>query len=143
MQVNPINKLIKGLFGEQHFIRNHQSPPDFPYFIENFWGYIKPSIKRRNPHNLDELKRITIEEWNKIPERIINKCEKSYVKILKKKIKLNGEILKPFYLKQTEEEMKKEEENEENFESRFELSNGDNDDKKRFKKTLDENSIHR
>ena len=64
-----INKnLIKESFGEQNFIQNPPSSPDPAYPIENLWGYIKPRIKKRNPENLDDLKKITIEEWNKIPK---------------------------------------------------------------------------
>ena len=97
--------LIKELFGEQNFIQNPPSSPDLAYPIENLWGYIKPRIKKRNPENLDDLKKITIEEWNTIPKSLINKCGKSYVKRLKKIIELNGERLEPFHLKEIEKEL--------------------------------------
>ena len=49
--------LIKELFGEQNFIQNPSCSPDLAYPIENLWGYIKPRIKKRNPENLDDLKK--------------------------------------------------------------------------------------
>ena len=54
---------------------------------------------------MGDLKKITIEEWDKIPKSIIDKCGKSYVKRLKKVIELNGERLEPFHLKEIEKEL--------------------------------------
>ena len=70
---------------------------------------------------MDDLKKITIEEWDKIPKSIIDKCGKSYVKRLKKVIELNGERLEPFHLKEIEKELeedsnKNEEDEKKNFE---------------------------
>ena len=70
---------------------------------------------------MDDLKKITIEEWDKIPKSKIDKCGKSYVKRLKKVIELNGERLEPFHLKEIEKELeedsnKNEEDEKKNFE---------------------------
>ena len=123
--------LIKELFGKQNFIQNPPSSPDLAYPIENLWGYIKPRIKKRNPENLDDLKKITIEEWDKIPKSIIDKCGKSYVKRLKKVIELNGERLEPFHLKEIEKELEEDSnKNEEDEKKNFELILEKEDEKK-------------
>ena len=105
--------LINQLFGEENYIQNPPNSPDLAYPIENLWGYIKPRIKKRNPQDLDDLKKITIDEWYKIPKELIKKCGRSYTKRLEKIIELRGERLEPFHLKEIEEELndEKKEEN--------------------------------
>ena len=96
--------LIKRLFGD-NFIQNPPNSPDLAYPIENIWGYLKPKIKKRNPKNLEELKKYTLEEWNSIPNRIILKCVEGYIKKLKKIIELGGERLEPYHLNLIQKEL--------------------------------------
>ena len=110
--------LIQKLFGDK-FIQNPPNSPDLAYPIENIWGYLKPKIKKRNPKNLEELKKFTLEEWNSIPNRIIKKCGLGYIKRLKKIIELKGERLEPYHLNLIQKELNNEqgeldEEHEEN-----------------------------
>ena len=118
--------LIKELFGA-NFIQNPLNSPDIAYPIENLWGYLKPKIKKRNPKNLDELKKITIEEWNSIPKKIIKKCGIGYIKRLKKIVEIKGERLEPYHLNQINKELEKEfpenDENSENEEQNIEKNN--------------------
>ena len=76
------------------------------YPIESLWGYIKPRIKKRNPKTLDELKKFTLEEWNNIPKKIIEKTGTNYERRLKKVIEIKGERLKDFHLREIKKEAK-------------------------------------
>ena len=70
---------------------------------------MKNRVKERRAKNLDELKLITIEEWNKITKSFILKLFKNFIKQCKKIIKLNRERLEPIYLKQIRKEAEDEE----------------------------------
>ena len=72
-------------------------------------GRIKKKVKERRAKNLDELKLITIEEWNKIPKSFIQKLFKNFIKRCKKFKELNGGRLEPVHLKQIRKEVKDEE----------------------------------
>ena len=96
-------KLIKKLFGN-NFIQNAPNSPDLAYPIENIWGYLKPRIKKRNPQTIQELKQYKVEEWNKIPSKIIKNCGAHYTKRLKKIIEIKGERLEQYHLNQLKEE---------------------------------------
>ena len=56
----------KKIFFGDKFIQNSPHSPDIAYPIETLWAELKRRVKDRNPKNLDELKKITIEEWNKM-----------------------------------------------------------------------------
>ena len=71
---------------------------------------MKPKIKKRNPKNLEELKKYTLEEWNSIHNRIIQKCGEGYIKRLKKIIELEGERLEPYHLNLIPKELNNEQE---------------------------------
>ena len=98
--------LIKRLFGEDPLIQNPPNSPDLAYPIESLWGYIKPRIKKRNPKTLDELKKFTLEEWNNIPKKIIEKTGVNYERRLKKVIEIKGERLEDFHLREIKKEAK-------------------------------------
>ena len=66
------------LFGEDCLLQNPPNSPDLAYPIENLWAYIKPRIKK-DPQNIEELKKFTLDEWNNIPKKIIEKCGKDYI----------------------------------------------------------------
>ena len=72
--------LIDKLFGKNALIQNPPNSPDLAYPIEYLWAYIKPKIKRRNPQTIEELKKVTLEEWNAIPKKIIDNCGKNLLK---------------------------------------------------------------
>ena len=73
---------------------------------------LKKRVKSRNPKNLNELKEITIEEWNQIPKHYIEKLFTNFIKRCKKIIELNGARLEPEHLRDIRKEMTQEEENE-------------------------------
>ena len=76
-------------------------------------GRIKKKVKERRAKNLDELKQITIEEWNKIPQSFIKNLFKNFIKRCKKIIELNGGRLEPVHLQQIRKEAEKETKDEE------------------------------
>ena len=99
-------------------LQNPPNSPDLAYPIGNLWAYIKPRIKKRDPQNIEELKKFTFDELNNIPKKIIEKCGKDYIKKLEKVIEISGERLEPFHLRQIrnengaeDEENKEEEDN--------------------------------
>ena len=69
------------------------------YPIEDLWAIIKPRIKRRQPQSLEELKKFTLEEWNSVPNSIIQNLTKGYLNRIKKVIELKGERIEPEYFK--------------------------------------------
>ena len=79
-------------------------------------GRIKKRVKSRNPKNLEELKIITIEEWNKIPKDYIQSLFNNFIKRCNKIIELKGGRLEPEHLREIRKENNKEEENEEKIE---------------------------
>ena len=109
-----IKKLLEELFGD-NFIQNAPHSPDIAYPIETLWAELKKRVKERRAKNLDELKQITIEEWNKIPKSFIKKLFKNFIKRCKKIIELNGGRLEPIHLQQ----IRKEAETESNEEKRI------------------------
>ena len=107
-----MKKLLEKLFGDK-IIQNAPHSPDIAYPIETLWAELKKRIKNRRPKNLDELRQISIEEWNKIPQNFIQKLFKNFIKRCKKIIELNGGRLEPAHLRQIRKEMKEENNNEE------------------------------
>ena len=56
-----------------------------------FNSFTKKHLKlTRRYKNLEELKKFTLEEWNSIHNKIIQKCRIGYIKRLKKVIELQG-----------------------------------------------------
>ena len=121
--------LIKKLFGN-NFIQNTPNSPDLAYPIENIWGYLKPRIKKRNPQTIEELKKYTVEEWNKIPLKIIKNCGKHYIRRLEKIIEIKGERMEQYYLNQIKEEEEAEQEEAEQDEAEQDKEN--EEDEKQF-----------
>ena len=101
-------KLIKNLFGD-YFIQNPPNSPDLAYPIETLWALLKKNVKKRMPKDLDELKKFTIEEWNKIPEDYPKKLVNNYLKRIKKVIEIKGNRLEPFHLNNIRKEIEEEE----------------------------------
>ena len=54
------------------------------------------------------MKKYTLEEWNSIPNRMIQKCGEGYIKRLKKIIELEGERLEPYHLNLIQKELNNE-----------------------------------
>ena len=105
---------MANLFGEDCLIQNPPNSPDLAYPIENLWAYKKPRIKKRDPQNIEELKKFTLDEWNNIPKKIIEKYGKDYIKKLEKVIEIDGERSEPHHLRQTgKENIAEDEENKE------------------------------
>lgn len=61
--------------------------------IENLWQELKVRINRRSPKNLQELERVTIEEWKKIPEKTCSNLIKNFRKRLQQVIKMRGHAI--------------------------------------------------
>ena len=104
--------LLNNLFGDK-FIQNSPHSPDIAYPIETLWAELKKRVKNKNPKNLDELRQISIEEWNKIPQDFIRKLFRNFLKRCKKIIELKGGRLEPAHLRQIRKEMNEEHNNEE------------------------------
>ena len=121
-----IKKLLEELFGD-NFIQNAPHSPDIAYPIETLWAELKKKVKERRAKNLDELKQITIEEWNKIPKSFIKNLFKNFIKRCKKIIELNGGRLEPVHLQQIRKEAEKETKEEE------ECEGDKNDETKKLK----------
>ncbi len=58
-------KVVKKLFKKN--LLNAPSSPDIAYPIQTLWAELKNRVKARNPKKNRRFKKITIEEWNKIP----------------------------------------------------------------------------
>ena len=65
---------------------------------------------------IEELKKVTLEEWKAIPKKIIENCGKNYKKRLEKVIEIEGERLEPVHLQEIKKELNDEEDNEDNME---------------------------
>ena len=99
--------LLDKLFGDK-MIQNAPHSPDIAYPIETLWAELKKRVKDRNPRNLDELRQISIDEWNKIPKAFIQKLFKNFIKRCKKIIELKGGQLEPAHLRQIRKETNEE-----------------------------------
>ena len=100
-------KLLETLFGDK-LIQNAPHSPDIAYPIETLWAELKKRVKDRNPRNLDELRQISIDEWNKIPKDFIQRLFTNFIKRCKKIIELKGGRLEPAHLRQIRKETKEE-----------------------------------
>ena len=69
---------------------------DFPPYspdlnpIENVWAYLKYTITSLNPKNVDELRKLVVSEWGKIPLKKLQNCIKSMPKRCQAVIANNG-----------------------------------------------------
>ena len=75
---------------DDKLIQNIPRSPDISYPIETLWAELKRKVKNRKPKNLEELKEITIEEWNQIPKDYIKNLFTHFIKRCKNIIKLKG-----------------------------------------------------
>ena len=60
--------------------------------LENLWRELKVEINNRAPKNLQELKRVAIEEWNNIPPETAVNLVKNYRKRLLSVIRMKGHV---------------------------------------------------
>ena len=120
-----IKKLLENLFGDK-VIQNAPHSPDNAYPIETLWAELIKRVKSRNPKNLDELKKITIEEWNNIPKSFIQKLFRNFIKRCNKIIELKGGKLELVHLKQIRKEMEAENKERKKYE---EIETNDNEEK--------------
>ena len=104
-----IKLLLENLFGDK-LIQNAPHSPDIAYPIETLWAELKKRVKSRYPKNPEELKIITIEEWNKIPIDYVKKLFINFRKRCEKIIELNGGRSEPEHLREIRKEMEKKEE---------------------------------
>ena len=113
--------LANSLFGNDKWILCPPTSPDLAYLIENLWAILKKNVKNRNPENYEQLKQFCIEEWNQInPKNYL----KNFLKRVKMVLKINGNRLEDWHLKQIrKEEEEEEEEDEEEGEKNFLIKN--------------------
>ena len=90
-------KLLDSLFRAKGWMLFPPNPPDLAYPIENLWALLKKNLKNRNPKTYDDLKKIFIEEWNKISPR---PYFKNYLKRIDKCIEIQGNRLEDYHLNQ-------------------------------------------
>ena len=67
----------------------HPSPDINP--IENMWQIMKNNVEKRMPRNTDELMRFMIEEWDAIPQEIVNNLVSSMKSICESILANNGD----------------------------------------------------
>ena len=135
-----VKTLLENYFGDK-LIQNAPHSPDIAYPIETLWAELKKRVKNRNPKSLEELKEITIEEWNKIPKDYIKKLFNNYIKRCNKIIELKGERLEPEHLKEIRKKMEKEQKNEEKMEKIDEEKRNEEEEKQNLKLKLIYNKI--
>ena len=126
-----VKALLENYFGDK-LIQNAPHSPDIAYPIETLWAELKKRVKNRNPKSLEELKEITIEEWNKIPKDYIKKLFNNYIKRCNKIIELKGGRLEPEHLRDIRKEMEKKQKNEE----KMEKIDGEKDNEEEKKQNL-------
>ena len=83
-------KVLLEKYFDDKLIQNAPRSPDIAYPIETLWAELKSNVKIRKPKNLEELKEITIEEWNQIPKDYIKSPFNNFIKRCKKIIELKG-----------------------------------------------------
>jgi len=55
--------------------------------IENLWAIVKGNVEKRMPKNLKDLEKFMTEEWNAIPEFVLN----NLINSMRVSIENNGE----------------------------------------------------
>ena len=118
---------------DDKLIQNAPHSPDIAYPIETLWAELKRRVKNRKPKNLEELKEITIEEWNQIPKDYIKNLFANFIKRCKKIIELKGARLEPEHLRDIRQEMEKEEDNEKKID---EIKTNDKEERQNLKMKL-------
>ncbi len=58
--------------------------------IENIWSILKSNVAQRFPKKTDELERFAIEEWRKIPQKVIENAIDSMTTRISQVIGRNG-----------------------------------------------------
>lgn len=61
--------------------------------IESLWLFLHQRVALRCPSGREEIKKITIEEWNKIPQKLVDRLVLGFENRLKKCLKSNGKFL--------------------------------------------------
>jgi transposase len=59
--------------------------------IENVWGILKESVRKRSPRTKEELLVIALEEWAAIPQHVIKKTITSFKKRCDQVVSRQGE----------------------------------------------------
>ena len=128
--------LLNKLFTSNGWLQNPPNSPDIAYPIETLWATLKKRVKKRDPKTIEDLKTITLQEWNRISPKLVRRFCLNFVKRIKKIIEINGSRLEPFHLNQIKKEIndeigeeKEEDEDENDFE-------GKNKEKNELKKDL-------
>ena len=68
-----ISHIAKKFIAENriHMIDWPSNSPDLN-LIKNVWQIIKNNVEKRMPQNVDELARFMVEEWEAIPQEVVN-----------------------------------------------------------------------
>jgi len=59
--------------------------------IENLWGLLKRNVEKRKPRNLEDLERYMVEEWEQIPDFVLQNLIDSMPTRCEEVIRLQGE----------------------------------------------------
>ena len=121
-------EILKSLYGDM-IIQNPPHSPDLAYPIETLWSDLKKRVKKRRPKNVNDLKKITLEEWNKIPLSLIQKKFINYVRRCQKVIDINGGRLEPVHLLEIR---KKQKDNFEEFDNKENDNNSKNQEEEKY-----------
>ncbi|WP_294242872.1 hypothetical protein [Pseudobutyrivibrio sp.] len=131
--------LMEKMFGDK-IIQNSPNSPDLAYPIETLWAELKKRVKKRNPKNVEDLKKYSLEEWNGFSKEYIKNQFKNFLKRCRKIIEIKGRRLEPVHLQQIrneEESEENEEESEENEEENKE------EEKLKLKLIYDEKNLEK
>jgi transposase len=58
--------------------------------IENLWELLKRNVEKRRPQNSEDLKRLMVEEWERIPDFVLKKLIESMPARCNEIIRLQG-----------------------------------------------------
>ena len=102
------NKALLDKCFNKNWIQNPPNSPDLAYPIETLWGILKERVKNRLPENLEELTRYMFEEWNSVPQTLIENLCCNYIKRVKKVLEIGGARLEREHLNEIRNEGKEE-----------------------------------
>ena len=103
-KINGKNK-CSFFFTPDGWLQNPHNSLDIAYTIETLLATLEKRVKKRNPETIDDLKKITLEEWNKISPRLVRRYCLNFLKRIKKISEINGNRLEPFHLNQIKKEI--------------------------------------
>jgi len=62
--------------------------------IENMWQIMKNNVEKRMPQNTDELMRFMVEEWDAIPQEVVN----NLVSSMQSRCKADAKLMQSYFI---------------------------------------------